>query len=291
MSVLSTEEQALVDWLKSSIPRWLWMEDSAQEVWGAAAKGLIDVQTLIEELNLATYILTATGVWLEQHADDRGTRRQANEDDPTLRARLRNVPDAVNVQSLKDAANAILAAAGIVGTATLVELPRDGANTGTFTAMTGTGGTFALVSGTTYKFTPTVPLTSPPFTPATAVRLIQTWKLVIAGAATGGNNGTFVITGVDVNGPTYVNVLGAAGLDAGCTWTINKYDRRNNLLDGHGKSFCSRGFRASHAGRPGVIVIMLPYGTTAAVTASVREMLRQKKAGGIAAFVETRLNP
>ncbi len=290
-STLSTEEVALLDWLKSSIPRWLWMDDKAQELWGATVKSLIRVQMLIEDLNLATYILTATDIWLEQHAADRGTSRQGNETDVALRSRLRNVPDALTRSALLDAANAILAADGVIGSAAMVELPRDAASLGAFTADTGVGGTFAPMSGTTYKFSPTVPFAMPPFVGATLTRLISGYKLIIAGAASAGNDGTFAVTGLDGDGALYTNAAGVAGVDGGVGWTTDKLDRQGNVQDVHGKAFCSRGFRAARASKSGMIIVILPFGSTAGTVASVTEMLRQKKAGGIASVIEVRLSP
>jgi hypothetical protein len=44
--------------------------------------------------------------------------------------------------------------------------------------------------------------------------------------------------------------------------------------------------RAAHS-----FIVILPYGTTAATALAVEEALRQKRAGGILAWTERRLNP
>lgn len=293
MSAYSAEEQALLDWLKSSIPRWLWMDDKAQEVWAATVKSLAVVQAQIEDWNRATFILTATDIWLNQHAKDRGTLRQGSESDPALQNRIRSPQDALTRQSLIDAVNLILAGEGIAGTAYMVELPRDSASCGTYISDTGTGGTFTLVDGpsNTWSFTPTVPFAMPPFVDPTLTRQIAGYKLVISGAANVGNNGTFAVTKLVGAGAAYVNATAVAGFDGTLTWATQKLDRQGNVMDGHGKAFCSRGFRASKAGRPQSIVIILPYGSTASTVSSVAAMLRLKKAAGFNTIVEQRLSP
>ena len=72
--------------------------------------------------------------WLDQHARDRGTRRQFGEADPALRDRLRNTPEALTRESLLDSINSILSAEGLADTANMVELTRDRAYFGVFTS-------------------------------------------------------------------------------------------------------------------------------------------------------------
>lgn len=293
---LTADDQLFLDFALAALPRWMNPSDEflhgAAKIFGSSVKAQLDYwfsQTLIGNATGAT---ATTPDWLRQHARDRGTDRQNGESDVALRARLRNVPDALTRGALIDAANAILTAEGIVGSATMVEMPRDAAHLGTFTANTGTGGTFATVGlSPGFQFTPTVPFAAPPYRDPAVIRLIQKFSITIAGAANAANNGTFPITGMNANAATYSNAAGVAGVDAGATWTINKLDRRGNALNGHGKAFCSRGFRCTHAGKPASFVLMLPFGASAGTLASIAEMLRQKKAAGILAIVERRLNP
>ena len=291
MSAYSAEELALLGWLESSIPRWLWLDDQAQEAWAATVKSLRVVQDQIKGWNDATFILSATDIWLNQHAKDRGTTRQNTETDAALQGRLRNPQDALTRATILNAVQTILTAQSIAGTPAMVELPRDCAALGTFTADTGTGGTVALVSGTTFKFTPTVPFAAPPYLNPALIRMIQSYSLTIAGAGNAGNNGTFTVTGLDGAAAKFTNASGVAAVEAGATWTVNKLDRQGNAMNTHGKSFCSRGFRVTHAGTPSTIVIILPYGSNGATVTSVRAMLQQKKAAGFLVLIESRANP
>lgn len=65
---------------------------------------------------------TATGLFLDQHARDRGLRRQDGETDDQLRDRLRTPPKAGTVTAITDAINQIL---GTDDELYLIELPKD----------------------------------------------------------------------------------------------------------------------------------------------------------------------
>lgn len=293
---LSADDQAFLNFALAALPKWMNESDEflhgAAKLFGSSVKVQIDYwisQTLIGQATGAT---SSTPDWLAQHARNYGTARQNGETDPTLRARLRNVPDALTRPALISAANAILTAAGIATSAYMVELPRDAAHFGSFSAMTGTGGTFATLGASPgFQFTPSVAFSGAPYRDPSVTRLVQSYSITIAGAANAGNNGTFPITGLNGTAAKYNNAAGVAGADAGATWTINKFDRRGNALNGHAKAHYSRGLRFGRGSRPVGFVLILPYGTTAAVQASITEMLRQKKAAGIIAIVETRANP
>lgn len=289
---LTSEEQKLYDFAKGALPAWVKRQD---EFLTAAAKMFGSVRTMTDYLFGQALITTATGPgagtpdWLNQHARDRGTSRQAGEGDLPLQQRLRVVPDALTRQALLDAANAILAAAGVVGTAALLELPRDGAWAGTYQAMTGVGGTIAQI-GTTSKFQPvTLPWAVPPYT-APSVAPGQTWQLTLSSAANAGNNGTRVITGLDGNQAVYTNAAGVGGVDAGIVWTAKRRDVVGNVTDGFARAFAGRGYRATTQ-RPFKILMILPFGTSAGTAASVLASLRGKKAAGFGVIVERRLNP
>lgn len=290
---LTTEEQKFYDFAKAALPPWMPEND---EFLLGCAKMFGSVKTLIDYLFGQALISTATGAtattpdWLNQHAVDRGTRRQLDESDEALRARLRSVPEALTRESLLEACNAILAANGLPETAAMVELPRDAAHAGTYVAFgdTSLGGTFAAGAGTTMVFTPVEAFARPPYRDASVVRRVQSFVLNVD-ATDAGNDGSFPVSGISGNGAAFDNAAGVPGVDAGANWSVGKRDRRDNDLDGFSRAFASRGFRA-RGSRP-TIVIMLPHGTTAGIVASVREMLRQKKAAGIRAIVERRLNP
>lgn len=280
MSVLSTEEQALLDWLLSSIPRWLHMDDptrSAQEVWASAVKSLILAQRQGEDWIRATYILTAEGVWLNQHGKDRGTGRQLDESDVALRERLRSYEDAVTNPFLTDVAQAIIDAEGITGDVALLELRRDKAHFRTYTPLGGDGTTPS-----------TFTKNGDEITLDTGVALSGYEKdrsLTVVSATTGGNNGVFDIKRLAGNSSfVYDNPTGVTeALGAGTTWQVDED------ADGHRRAYMGRGYRM---GQPrSAFILILPYGSTAATAAAVREALRQKKAGGIVVYVERRTSP
>lgn len=116
------------------------------------------------------------------------------------------------------------------------------------------------------------------------------YQIVLANFATGGNNGTFVVTSLNGDRVQYQNASGAAEVDASADSSAQKLDQDGNLADGYNRAYLSRGYRMGH-GNPNTIIMILPYGSTAATVASIEEMLRQKKAAGIIAYVERRQNP
>lgn len=289
---LTSDEQELLDFAAGALPNWV---RSPDEFLTAAAKLMGMPRATAVYLFGQTLITQATGAtattpdWLAQHARDRGTSRQAGETDPVLQERLRVIPDAVTRQAVLDAANAILAAAGVVGSAALLELPRDGAWLGHYTALTGTGGTFTQ-AGTVSTFTPLVlPWPAPPFQAATVAPVIS-WQLVISGAANAGNNGTRAVTGLSGNAAIVSNAGGVAGADATVTWKAQRLDVTGNVTDGFARAYAGRGFRAAST-RPFKLLLILPFGTSAGVQNSVTESIRTKKAAGFAVIVERRLNP
>lgn len=292
---LTTEEQRFYDFAKATLPDWI---PDGDEFLHGAAKMFGSVKALIDYLFGQTLISEAVGAssttpdWLNLHAADRGTRRQLNEDDPTLRERLRNVPDALTRVSLLAAINSILEAAGISDDAALVELPYHGGHSSSsgswYTAMSGTGGVFTK-DGTTMKFTPsTLPWPRPPFFATTLVPALST-RLVLATCEDATNDGTHVITGLDSNAAVYTDADGVANAaDATVAWSVEILDVDGNVRTGFARAFSQRGYRSARI-VPLRIVVILPYGSTAAHEASVREALRQKKAAGIAVTVERRL--
>jgi len=291
---LTPDEQKFYDFAKAALPKFLFQRDRPEEEMGALAKMFSAVRDQIKSWFTQSYITTATGAgpdFLNQHAVDRATRRQSGESDISLRERLRNVPDAVTRPTLLSAVADILDAESIVYDPAvypaMVELNRDAGYYRDATSDSGTGGTF---SGTAPNmvFTPTVDFDRPPFR---SVEELITHKLVISGAATAANDGTRTITGLAIDGAQVANASGVAEVDATVSWTVAKYDRDDNLLDGFKDSFYSRGDRYGLAsGRPELVVI-LPFGCTAGIQASVLEMLRKKKGAGVIARVECRLIP
>lgn len=294
---LTDDEQELLNFALAALPSWVRKDDDALR---GAAKQIGAARRQWDYWYSQTLIKQATGPtptqpdWLNQHARDRGTNRQAGEDDPTLRLRLRNVDDSITRPAIFAAVNSILDAQGIPSECAILETPRDGAHSGTFTAETGTGGTFAAGAGTTFFLTPTVSFKRSPWRDPSVIRLVQSWGIVISGAAHSGNNGGFLVTGALGKAAQYTNASGFAGADLTAAWRLVALDRRLNFLGdvgvgGSNMAFASRGYRSAGVGKR--LIIILPYGATPATTAAVLEMLRTKKAAGVAVTIETRLSP
>jgi hypothetical protein len=165
---LDAEELELFNWAVSALPKWFTSDARQREELYGFAKMFGAVRAVVvywfQQALITGALGPATGLpdWLNQHATDRGTRRQASETDEALRIRLRNTPDALTRASLLAAAQAIVDAEGIVGTVGMVELPRDGAHSGVYAAMTGTGGTFTAPSSGVQGFAPSTGWETPP---------------------------------------------------------------------------------------------------------------------------------
>lgn len=123
---LSASQQDLFDHAKGALPRRLFTDPALHEfLQGCAVMFDAAKQTIDAWLKTQAFILTATGVWLDQHAKDRGLYRQSGESDAALAQRIRQYQDAITATVLKSVINAILAAAGVAGTCAIVELRRD----------------------------------------------------------------------------------------------------------------------------------------------------------------------
>lgn len=285
---LTVDEQELLDFALAALPHWFQDDERPTEGLGAYAKMIGQAKTQGAFWQTQTLITQAVGAipgsepdWLNQHAADRGTGRQAAETDPALRDRIRNVPDALTRPTILSAAQSIVDAESIVGTVRMVELRQDRGFFRAAVSDSGTGGTF---SGTApdMEFVPDSPgFAAPPF------RTIEEdvgHRLVISGALSAANNGTFAVTGLSDDKAQYQNATGVAGADATVSWTIEKLDRDGNLLDGFRDSYFSRGDRFG-MDRAEVILI-LPFGCTPGTQSSTLEMLRQKRGAGVIAVAE-----
>lgn len=293
----TASEQELYDFARNAIPAWLFQVPRSEEVLTAFVKIFDRVRMNYGETRARTLILQATGVWLDLHASDRGTQRQDGETNEALRARIRNVEEAVTRIALLAAAQAIVDAELIAGTVYGVDLHRDRAYFGSYTARTGVsdGGTFVDAGGGLMEFTPVTLYALP-------VELFSAWsvdptrtyprsgasgnpRITISGATSGGNNGTFEVTALVGDAVQYTNASGVAEVDAGLTWSLDKHDIEGNSIEGRRRAYFGRGYRMTGTAPPSLVII-LPFGCTAGTLASVQEMARQKKAFGINAIVE-----
>jgi len=288
---LSAREQALFDWGRTTLPGWYADDARANEVLTAGAKVFGRVMDQVEDwLAVQTRILLADGPtsttphWLNQHAKERDTAQRSGESLDELRARLRTFSDAVTRPPIMASINALMAAASLPDAAA-VELPRDQAYTGAFTSDSGTGGTFTSLGGGLMSFEPDTAFSGPPFSS------IYGWTraLIISGAASAGNDGTFATTGVVGDGAKFANGTGVAGADATVSWTLEKKDSTGNVIDGFSMVYASRGYRCG--GPLPVVIIILPFGTSDGLAAAVAELVRQRKAAGMRVVIERREIP
>jgi len=286
---LTASEQELYDFARGAIPGWLFQVPRSEEILLAFVKMFDRVRTNMDESKARTLILNSTGVWLDLHAADRGTQRQDGESNEALAARIRNVEDAVTRPALIAAAQAIVDAEGVVGTVFGVDLKRDKAFFGDNVTRTGTGGEFVDAGDGVFEFTPDVLY-------ATPLEIFERSgeqgnpRVTFSGSASPGNDGTFEVTGLNGNALQFTSGSGVEEVDATTSWSIAQYDIEGNDRTGRRKAYFGRGYRMSGK-LPLSFIVILPYGCTAGTQASVAEMLRQKKAYGVASHVEFRANP
>lgn len=289
----TTEEQKIYDHVKGALPEW-WFTGIAgyvdpEEFLGALVKVFDRVRTHRETLLDQTYILTADdGIpdWLGELARDRNTRRQESEGTDEFRQRLRSVVDLVTPDAVEAAVNAMLAAAGVAGECTLLDLRTGRAHAGNYTPLGGVGGeiTAHSVAGQ-WRFEPSV---SPPGAP-TPPAIEGQDALELIACPTAGNDGVFTILDHYQNAYVYANPSGVAENAPSNNWGWLKRDVDQELVDTFNRGFMSRGYRMGTM--RWTLVVMLPFGTSAGLAASVVELLRQVKGAGIKIIVERRQSP
>lgn len=288
-------KQDYIDHALASLPKWFRDQDRPMEVMNAFAEMYCRVEAQIDHWHEMSFILTAYNEppdWLNQHAIDRGTYRQAGESDTNLRERLRSFPDAVTFTSLLDSLQGLLDAEGIVGTPVMVELPRHVARSFQHVDPMGVGGTFSLATDGNMLFTPDPALTNVPVVSGNYAKYIGNWqgtKFVFSGSSSAGNDGSFDIIGFEGNGMKFVNGSGVAETDATVTWTSQKINKDGFALATHRRSYLDRGYRIGGT-RP-TLLIILPFGCTPSTLVAAAELLRQTSGAGVATVVECREIP
>ena len=293
---LTVDELKLYNFALAALPEWFKHDTRRMEDLAAAAKCIGQAHATSKYWFGQTLITSATGPtgddpdWLNQHGRDRGTSRQADETDAAMRERLRNVPDAITRQSILDAANAILVADGITDPAVMVELPQHVAHFGDYTSDAGVGGVFVDAPGNAMEFEPAGGFAGRPYHDPVIFPQI-TGRLDLATCEDAANDGNRNITGLVLDAAQYDNAAGVANADdTTVAWTVTKLDVTGNVIDGWSRAYFGRGYRCGRT-TPSTVIIILPFGATAGTEASVREMLRQKKAAGMLGVVERRLIP
>lgn len=298
MSALTATEQALFNVAKASLPLYLFgdeEEDVTPELI-AFAKQFAPVFEDLDLLTQDTYIAVARTEALNQHAKDRGTRRQENEPNETLALRLRFLrEDAVTVAAILARTTAVLDSFGIAipaGYPGIAELRRDRMRYGRTAdvqitaiqrSLIADGETFT-VQGMTYEFDKTgdgvapdnvlVDISAVSFG-ASAVAA----KIFDAMTARFGDRLTWPLSG----GSLLIRDAPGEVSDTVVNIAFKAF---------HKKACYSRGYRFTGPASEGsVIVVMLPYGTSAEAAIAVAEALRQIKSGGVKVIVERRLSP
>ena len=293
---LTTKQQELYDIGRGTLPEWYTSDERANEFLSAIAK-IFSLSRDVAERWLGEVVLIANASadvgepdWLDQHARDRGTYRQASESDAVLIDRIRNIPDAVTLPALLSAIQAMMTAGGFSGTPDIVELPRDRAHFGDYTEEGGSG-VCVLTAGVAVDeidFLPpdgkflAAPIRATPRTYGADLTL---------GTGGGPNDGTFPVFGI-LGDAAQLSITGGSAETTApdSVWGIRKKDADGNYTDGFARAYLGRGYLMG-ACPPSRIIVILPYGTTENFASAVREMLRQKKAAGVAATVQWRQNP
>lgn len=274
--------QDYIDHALASLPIWFSNTDRPLEFIKAAAVLFDTVEQQTQFWHDMTFILNSTGAWTNSHGKDRNLRRQEGETDEAFRSRIRGFSESLTFGPVLGLIQDMVDEAGIVGTVAMFELKPNQAYFGSYTSDTGTGAVFADGPGVDQVL---VTLTGPPSTPPE----INQDKLVISGAASSGNNGTFLIEGFQGDQLIITNASAVFETDATATWSWQKYDITDNVIDGFGRAYFNRGYRMADLG--GAIVVILPFGCTEALRLSVEQALSENTAAGIQAIVECRVNP
>lgn len=115
------DRDQLLEHARGAIPGYFGKADRAGEDLEAFAEMLSVAAGQVADWIRRTYLEYAERTWLDEHAADRGTRRQTGESDDELRLRLRVPTDVVTRPALLARTDDLLAAAGVVGSASMAE--------------------------------------------------------------------------------------------------------------------------------------------------------------------------
>lgn len=279
--------QDYIDHALNALPVWFSDEPRTLETIRAFAVLFDRAQSQMEFWHDMTFVLNADADpgqpdWLQQHAIDRNLRRQDGESDGALRERIRGFASTLTLPAVLALVQDIVDAEGIVGTVAILELREAKAHFGDFTSDGGTGVVFTDGPEVDQVL---LDLTGGP----AGVPTLNQDKIVISGALSAANDGTFLIEGLLNNNFIITNAGGVFETDATAAWTWQKFDTSNNLIDGFAKAYFSRGHRMADTNA--ALVVILPFGCTAATVASVQQALLDNTGAGIQNIVECRANP
>jgi hypothetical protein len=284
---LTPREQRLYDVAKASLPSWFFLDETnAQEQIRAAAKLMGQVWDQADFWVDQAFMLRAVDIFVDQHAKDRGTRRQDGESTASLVKRLRNIEDSVTAPALLQHVKDILAANSAPSSPVpqLIELRADKLYFGRrvhFTPVDGAhlndGETFTVAT-TVFEFDNNGLVTgghvAVPFSPGDDLLTValSMWTTI---------TGQGYECGIDSDDTLYVDgavTYGETVVDAGFVAQVESL------------GYLNCGYRLGKNAEPRIIVV-LPYGTPDAAAQAVVEAMRLYKAGGVNVTVETRLVP
>jgi len=277
--------QDYIDHALESLPAWFSENRTAFEELRGLAVMFDRIETQQQFWHDMTFIGKAVEGppdWLNQHAIDRGSRRQSNETNEALRARIRRFDQQLTLPAVTALAQAIIDAEGIVGTVFAYPLSPNRAHFGIYTSDTGTGIVFSDGPGIDQVL---ITLTGG----LAGLPIINQDKLTVSGASSAGNDGTFLIEGFIGDDILITNAGAVFETDAAASWSWVKYDVDDNISDGFGRAFLSRGYRMGD--NNSALVIILPFGCTTATQASIQQALLDNAGAGIQIIVECRANP
>jgi hypothetical protein len=287
---LSVEQQAIFDFIAGALPKWFTSSERALEDLHALVAAHDLSRQQIDQLFKQAKILTADGPiagdpdWLNQHAIDRGTHRQAGESDESLRERLRTFEDAVTVPALLALMGAMLDADGVTGDYEIIELHRDGAYLVVQEELAGTASGSDAFAKTGDVMTLTLDGVAFQGGMLHWDRSGLPPSITIAGSTSPANDGTFTVTGFDGDSIQWENPAGVAESFSG-TWSVMPFDG----VDDYDDAYCDCGYRVG--GLQPSFVAVLPFGTSEALRLAVHEAIRQRKAAGVRAITEARTTP
>lgn len=104
--------------LKSWVPQWFFETEYYQKAhWQALAKVLADMEVVLDDHIMETFIAQASGSFLDEHGIERNLTRLINEMDSQFSVRIRNLTNSTNKPAIKQIVDGLLE----VGEATILE--------------------------------------------------------------------------------------------------------------------------------------------------------------------------
>ncbi len=291
---LSSEAQALFDHARNSLPSWLTGAPNAVKEWLYGFTEIFDVvRSQGQEWLDITYLESATGAELDQHAADRGTSRRAGESDYVLRTRLRQIDDALTEPALIRGTDQILSDAARADLF-VFHFTDTGWNTVFEAILYGSEGGLSTDLSLTMIDDAVNPPQLTEVDGATTIRYAAgvTTRQDIEDLVTSDSTLIYVKTGTD----SPVSVVSSADAFTDKHFILSQIvslrrDRGHMHITGECTAFMSNGYRMTGVGRPMGYIVILPYGTDSATAGSVSEYLRKNGPAGFISFVERRLNP